>query len=476
MQPEVKTSAQLAEERRALLKSHLLAKADQSHKAPASIPRRGGAGPSPLSYGQQQIWIHSKVAGEPRIYNEPITIHRRGTLDVAALERSFVEIVRRHEAWRTTFEWRDDQPVQIVQPPPSRVEIPFNDLRSLPEAKREAEAIRLATEDSFKSFDLERGPMYRPRLIRLSDDEHRLFITLYHIIFDGVSLYRTFLPELMALYEAYSRNEPITLPELPVQYPDFAVWHRDLVKQAMPRELPYWKTVLKDLPVLNIKTDHPRPAVMDYSGEMETLLISPQATEALKTISKEHGVTLFMTVVAAFVAMLHRDTGQQDIVVGSVTDLRTHTELQGLMGFFLNTLVVRSRVSGDLPFTELLARVKKSTLGALSNSTVPFELLVREFLRNRNASRAPLFQVMISVEPPLAPLKEGWAFTQMDVDPGYSKFDLTLELDERPEGLIGRFIYSTALFKPETIHALKARWLELLGKIAAAPNKRVRDF
>ena len=476
MPPDAKAGPRHSDARRALLKEQLLGGVTRAGATPASIPKRRGSGPAPLSYGQQQIWVHSKFAGETLIYNEPVTIHRHGPLDVAALERSFTEIVRRHEAWRTTFEWKDDQAVQIVQPPPSRIEIPFTDLRSLPEAQREAEATRLATEDALRPFDLTRGPMYRPRLVRLGDAEHRLFITLHHIIFDGVSLYRVFLPELQALYDAFSRNEPASLAGLPVQYPDYAIWHRELVERAKPQELAYWKKVLKDLPVLNLKTDHPRPQLQAYPGEMETLLISREVTDALKAISHEHGVTLFITVVAAFMTLLYRDTGQEDIVIGSVTDLRTHTELQGLMGFFLNTFVIRNRLSGDDPFTDLLARVKSSTLGALSNSTIPFELLVREVLKQRNASRAPLFQVMISIEPPLAPLKDGWAFTQMDVDPGTAKFDLNLELDERPEGLIGRFIYSTALFERETIQALTSRWLSLLDRIAAAPSRRLRDL
>jgi len=471
----VKTAAELSDARRALLKGYLRGGIARGN-TPAAIPKRHGSGPAPLSYGQRQIWIHSQHAGKTLIYNEPVTIHRHGELDIAALERSFAEIVRRHEAWRTTFEWNDDQPVQIVHPPPSRIEIPFTDLRALPEAQRESEAIRLATEDALQAFDLARGPMYRPRLVRLGDAEHRLFLTLHHIIFDGVSLYRVFLPELQTLYDAFSRNESACLGDLPIQHPDYAVWHRELVQRVSPKELPYWKTVLEDLPVLDLKTDHPRPLVQTYAGEMVTMHISSPVAAALKAVSQENGVTLFMTIVAAFTTLLHGYTGQEDIVIGSVSDVRTHNEIHGLLGFFLNTIVIRSRVSGDIPFTDLLARVKSATLGALSHSTIPFELLVNEFERERDPSRGPLFQVLISVEPPLTPLKDGWDFTQMDVDTGATKFDLHLELDDRPEGLIGRFIYNTALFERQTIHALKSRWLKLLDLIAAGPARRVRDL
>jgi amino acid adenylation domain-containing protein len=477
MQTGAKTVAGLSDARRALLNGYLRGGKARGNPIAAVIPKRPGSGPAPLSYGQQQIWIHSQFAGKTLIYNEPVTIHRYGELDVPAFERSFTEIIRRHEAWRTTFDWIDDQPSQVIQPPPSRtIEIPFTDLRHLPEAQREPEAIRLATEDVLQPFDLARGPLYRPRLIRLGDAEHRLFLTLYHIIFDGVSLYRVFLPELQALYEAFSRNEAPDLPELPVQYPDYAVWHRKRTDRILKKDLPYWKTALEDLPVLDLKTDHPRPPIETFAGDMELMLIPPRLTNALKAVSQEHGVTLFMTLTAAFKALLHGYTGQEDIVLGSVSDLRTHTELQGLMGFFLNTIVIRTRLSGDLPFTDLLARVKTSMLGALSHSEIPFELLVNEVIEERDPSRAPLFQVSISVEPPLTPLKEGWAFTQMDVDPGTAKLDLHLELDERQDGLFGRFIYNTALFERETIRTMKSRWLKLLDQIVAAPGRRVRDL
>ena len=459
--------------RRALLKGYLRGGAARGRVAAPSIPRRKGTGPAPLSYGQQQIWLHSQFAGEALIYNEPVTIHRHGELDRDALEQSFTEIVRKHEAWRTIFQWNGSEPAQIVLPPPARIRIPFADLRSLPEPEREKEALRLATEDAVRPFDLSQGPMYRPRLVRMRDDEHLLFIALHHIIFDGVSLYRIFLPELQELYEAHSRGRSIPLAPLPVQYPDFALWHRDFVERELPKELPYWTSIFEDLPELNFQPDHPRPLAATHAGEMETMHIPLGVTDALKRLSQEHGVTLFMTVVAAFTTLLHGYTGQEDIVIGTVIDLRTHTELQGLMGFFLNTIVVRSRFSRHIAFTDLLACVKEATLGAMSHSTSPFELLVKEFVRKRSAGRGPLFQVMISVEPPLPPMKEGWAFTQMDVDTGIAKFDLNLELDDRPEGLIGRFTYSTDLFERSTIQTLKARWLALLDQIAADPAKQV---
>ncbi|MDP9099122.1 MAG: condensation domain-containing protein, partial [Verrucomicrobiota bacterium] len=415
------------------------------------------------------------MAGDSLIYNEPITIHRYGELDRQALTRSFLEIVRRHEAWRTTFEWKGDQPVQIVQSAPSDFEIPFVDLRETVAGEREPEAIRLATADALEPFDLAKGPMYRMRLVRLSDSEHRLFITLHHIIFDGVSLYRVLLPELQMLYEAFARNDPISLAPLPIQYSDYAVWQRTL--KEMPTEhLSFWRRICHDLPVLDLQTDHSRPTSQTFAGAMETFHIPASTAAALRILSHQQGATPFMTMTAAFMALLHGYTGQEEIAIGGVSSGRHHKETVNLLGCFLNTVVIRCGFSGDLPFTEMLNRVRSATLEALSHDEVPFEMLVQQFASQRDPSRAPLVQALIVVEPPLDPLKEGWAFTHMDVETGTAKFDLQLGLDDRAEGLTGRFIYNTDLFERRTIELLKSRWLKLLDMIARAPTQRISEL
>ena len=441
---------------------------------PAAIPKRDESRPVPLSYSQQQIWVHSQLAGDALIYNEPVTIRRQGALDHSALERSFAEVVRRHEAWRTTFLWHGNQAVQIVHPAPAQIMIPFVDLRAHPQPEQEAQ--RLATKDAHQPFDLARGPLYRLRLVRLSESEHRLYLTLHHIIFDGVSLYRVLLPELLTSYDAFVRNESPVLPELPIQYPDYAVWQRDSIKEISPEQLSYWQTVCDDLPVLDLKTDRPRPASQTYAGASDVFHISPATTAALKVLSQDQGATLFMTLTAAFLALLHGYTGEEDIAIGGVTSGRERAETEGLLGCFLNTVVIRCAFSRDLPFTELLARTRHATLGALSHDGVPFEMLVQKFMHRRDPSRAPLVQALIVVEPPLSYLKEGWVFTHLDVDPGTAKFDLQLGLDDRPEGFTGNFIYNTDLFERETIALLKSRWLKLLDRIGASPTQRVRDL
>jgi aspartate racemase len=469
------TTAELSEARHALLQRYLRGGIARDDAKPATIPKRKESGPAPLSYSQQQIWLHSQLAGESLIYNEPVTIHRRGELDVSVLERSFREIVRRHEAWRTTFAWEGDQGVQIVQPPPARLEIPLVDLRSHPHP--DGEALRLATEDARRPFDLARGPMYRLRLVRMGDAEHRLFLTLHHIIFDGVSLYRVLLPELVTLYEAFVKGESPQLVELSIQYPDYATWQRNSIKEIPPEHFSYWQNALSALPVLDLKTDHRHLPAQTYAGAMEIFHVPAATSAALKRLSQEQGATPFMTMIAAFMTLLHDCTGQEDIVIGGISGGRNRAETQNLLGCFLNTIPIRCAFSRDRPFTELLAKVRTATLGALSHDEVPFELLVQEFAGKRDSSRAPLFQVLAVIEPPpMDPLPAGWDFTHLDVETGTAKFDLQLGLDDRPEGLMGCFIYKTDLFERETIEALKSRWLKLLDRIAAAPGQRIVDL
>jgi amino acid adenylation domain-containing protein len=474
MQSNSDVTAGFTEARRELLQKYLRGRMPPRSTGAATIAKRSDSGPAPLSYSQQQIWLHAQLAGAYQIYNEPITIRRYGELNVSALERSFVEIVRRHEAWRTTFEWAGGAGVQIVHPPPAEIKFPFVDLRGHPQPGKEA--LRLATEDARQRFDLVRGPMYRVRLVRLSEAEHRLFITLHHVIFDGVSLYRVLVPELLTAYEAFAKNDAPVLSSSPIQYPDYAVWQRESVKEISPEQFSYWRTILSDAPILELKTDRPRPTTQTYAGAMELFQISPATTAALKNLTQERGTTLFMTMTAAFMALLRHYTDQEDIVIGAITSGRNREEVRNLLGCFLNTVPIRCAFSKEVPFTDVLTRVRDATLGALSHDEVPFELLVQKFAQKRDPSRAPLVQALIVVEPPLEPLPPGWAFTHMDVDTGTAKFDLQLGLDDRAEGFSGRFIYNSDLFERQTIRRLKSDWLNLLERVAKDPTRPVGDL
>jgi amino acid adenylation domain-containing protein len=446
-------------------------------RAAGTITRRTPESRTPLSFGQEQVWFLTQLAPDSPVYNECVTIHLPGPLDVAAFEVSFNEIIRRHEAWRTSFPIVDGQPIQIIHPP-STLTLPVVDLRYLPETEREAEALRLATEDARILFDLAHGPLLRATLMRLGDAEHRLFLTLHQMIFDGVSLYWVFLPELRALYEMFSSGKPSHLPDLPIQYADFAVWQRrGLQGDMLADQLAYWKQQLAGAPAaLELPTDRPRPLVPTYRGAMRPFALSRRLTEALKALGRQEGVTLFMALLAAFNTLLYRYTGQDDLLIGTPTAGRKRSEIQGLMGYFLNILLLRTDLSGNPTFRELLVRVREVTNSAFAHEDMPFEYLVKELRPERNLGQNPLFQVMLTLEPSLPVLPSGWTLTQMDVETGTTELDLTLELDDRPEGLIGRFEYSTDLFDAATIDRMVGHWQTLLEAIVANPEGHLSEL
>ena len=439
------------------------------------IVARPDAGPTaPVSFPQQQLWLHAHLDPDAPVYSEPVTIHRAGCLDVRALEQSLTEILRRHEAWRTTFSVVEGRVQQVIHPP-APVTVPVVDLRPLPPAAREEEALRIATEEALRPFDLERGPLVRATLVRLDEVEHRLFLTLHHIIFDGVALYRVFLPELATLYEAFAAGRPSPLAEPPIQYPDFARWQRETQpgSETWTRQLAYWRERLHDAPVLELPADRPRPPGQSFRGAMEKLALSKGSTAALKALGARERASLYMTMLAVFAVLLHRHSGQDDLVIGSVTAGRKRPEVESLLGYFLNPLALRLDCADDPTFQELLARVRDVVLDALANDDVPFELVVNEVAPQRDRTQNPLFQVMFSLEPPLPTLPAEWKLTQLDVETATAKFDLYLELDDRPEGLIGRFLYRTDLFERATISRMVRHLHTLVDAVVADPRQRL---
>ena len=468
---------ELSEARRTLLQKYLRGELPQPVSAAGVISRRIMDSPAPLSFGQQQMWLLDQLTPDSPVYSECVTVHLPGPLDVAALEQSFNEIIRRHEAWRTSFPLVDGQPIQLIHSP-STLALPVVDLRYLPEAEREAEALRLATEDARIPFDLARGPLLRATLVQLGDAEHRLFLTLHQSIFDGVSLYQVFLPELRTLYEAFSCGKPSPLPDLLIQYADFAVWQRQWLQEGvLADQLAYWKHRLMGAPaVMELPTDRPRPPVQSYRGAMRPFVLTKRLTDAIKALSRQEGATLFIVLLAAFNTLLYRYTGQDDLLIAMSTAGRKLLETQGLMGYFLNTPVLRTDLSGNPTFRELLVRVREVISSAFAHEDVPFEYLVKELRPERNLSHNALYQVMLILEPPLPVLPSGWTLTQMDVETETAKLDLTLELDDRPEGLNGRFEYSTDLFDAGTIDRMVGHWQVLLEGIVADPGRRLSEL
>lgn len=438
------------------------------------IPRRSDDKPVPLSCAQEQIWLHTQLAPDVPMYNEAVVIDRKGPLDVPAMEKSLSEIIRRHEAWRTNFELVDGQPVQLVREPEAVV-LPVIDLRRLSAVERQLRARSVAEEQTRKPFDLKQDLLVRATLLRLADDDHQLILTLHHIIFDGLSIYDVFLPEFLTIYNAYSKGTTATLPDLPIRYTDFTAWQKDRqLEGPLCQQMDYWRKQLSgEVPVLQLPTDRPRPAVQTYRGAMQPFRLPKDLSDSLRQLSQREGSTVFMTLLAAFTGLLHRYTGQDDFVVGTVSAGRKESELHGLLGCFQNPVALRVDASGDPNFHELLKRAKSAVLGALSHDDVPFGTLVQELQPERDLSRSPILQVLLSLAPSMPNVDSGWDLKQMSVDVGAAKFDLDLELDDRPDGIRGRFVYNTDLFDADTIARTVGHWETLLRGIVAGPDQKI---
>ncbi|MGN6374501.1 MAG: non-ribosomal peptide synthetase [Sphingomonas sp.] len=438
---------------------------------PQPIEKRAPDAEIPLSADQRQVWLHAIMAPDMPLYNESITIHRLGAYDHHALEQALSEIVRRHAIWRTSFHEEDGELSQQVAEPMA-ITLPIIDISHLPEGERDAEARRLAAEDARAPIPFETAPLFRARVIKLGEEEHRLYLTLHHIIFDGVSIYRILVPELAALVAAFEAGKPTPLPEPALQYADYAAWQAEQADPAsLDRQLDFWRKQLAEpLPRLEIAGDRPRPALPTYAGSMEVFELDEPLMERLKALAKAEGATLYMVLLAAYKAMLYRYTGDTDMIVGGVTDTRRRPELQSLMGYFLNTMALRSHPQGDTSFRDYLREVKASVIGALGATDIPFDRLVRKLGIKRGTGTHPLFNTLFSIEPPVEPFPAGWDLTQMDVVVGAAKYDLYLEFDERPDGFAGRFLYSTELFDVATIRRMIDHWQRLLRGVAADPD------
>jgi amino acid adenylation domain-containing protein len=449
--------------------------ARQNWEAPLEARRPGDS--IPLAPSQHQVWLHQQMAPGTPLYNEPFTLHYRGMLDRAALERSFHEVLRRHEIWRTTFASVDEQVVQAVHSG-LRVPLPFSDLTALAEGERERKALRIATADAQRPFDLGVGPLLRVHLIKLAGDRHRLSITAHHLILDAVGIYGVLLPELAAIYDAFSKGLPSPLPEPRYQYADYAVWEQRLLdNDSAARQLEYWrKTLAGELPTLDLPADRPHPALASYRGSMESFALSAEMSEAIKQTSNAEGVTPYMLLLAAFKTLLFRYSGQEDILIGGPTDGRRRPEFAQLLGFFVHTVVFRSRPNGDRTFRDYLAEVKDSVLGALAASDIPFDRLVREVNPRRDASRHPLFQVLFASERPPLGSDPHWDLTRLDVSTGASKVDLYVGLDERPEGIAGRFLYNSDIFDRSTIRRMAGHWTTLLEGVLKDPGATLSEL
>jgi len=459
-------------DKQALIRKYLQSRTSHRADSAPAIPRRSESGPAPLSFAQEQIWLHCQFAKD--LYNESVTVYRRGPLDVPTLRRSLAEMIRRHEAWRTSFKVVDGQPVQIVHPP-HELNLEVIDLRSLSAEQREAEVLRLGRERARLPFDMEHGPLLRALLVQFGEEDYRLYLFLHHIIFDGFSMYNVFLPELVAVYQALLAGQTSPLAELPLQYADFAQWQRTSIEEAQLNESrAYWSSQLDgEIPVLELPTDHPRPALQSFRGAMHRFAFPKSLSDGLHQLANREHVSFFTTILAGFAALLRRYSAQEDFVLGTVTSGRKHTELEALLGCFQNPLALRLKLGGDPSFRELLTHTREVTLSALSHDNAPFERLVEELSVRRDTSRNPVFPVMFSLVPPTPAFADGWDLNQLDLEIGTAKFDLDLELDDRPAGLQGRFVYCTDLYESATIERMTAHFESMLEAIVVDPEQKV---
>jgi ribosomal protein S18 acetylase RimI-like enzyme len=440
-----------------------------------NIPVQRNSGPCPLSYSQQRLWFLDQLHPGNSAYNVYRAARIEGPLDIPALERSFQEIVRRHQILRTTIGVEQGIPFQIISPP-APVPLLQVDLRDLPPPKRDGEILRLANEESHRPFSLSKDLLLRTTLLRLGDIEQVLLATTHHIAADGWSVGILF-SELSRLYEAFAAGKPSPLPELPLQFADFAAWQRQwLTGPVLEKQITYWKEKLAGLPPsLDLPTDRRRPVLQklaNFRGERHYFVMPKALLGDLMSLSRQEGVTLFMTVLAAFKVLLRRYSGRPDIVVGSPIAGRNRPELESLIGCFSNTLVLRSDSSGDPTFKDHLRRIREMALGAFANEDVPFEKLVEELHPKRVLNRNPLFQVNFRLlTTPQPPMKlAGLKLSFLPVDNHMAKFDLALELGIGEDGLGGYIEYFTDLFEPSTIASIINDLEELLGTVVAQPS------
>jgi surfactin family lipopeptide synthetase A len=434
--------------------------------------------PIPLSSAQEQLWFLSQLEGGNAAYNMSAALRFSGHLRPEALEHSLNAIIARHEILRTTFVVENGRPVQKIAPT-LKLMLPVTEIQAAPESTQTAEIDKLALEDAQQPFDLANGPLLRAMLLRAGPTEHVLVLTMHHIISDGWSL-GLFLQEMMPLYQAAVQQESAALPTLPVQYADFAHWQQKwLQSEAARQQLAYWRQQLAgEVPVLELPADHPRPSQQTFRGATQTFTLPVETLNALKTLSQQEGATVFTVLLTVFKTLLYRYTGQDDLIVGTPVATRQHPEIQRLIGYFVNPLVLRTDCSGNPTFRALLRRVRTVMTATQTHQDFPFERLVAELHPDRKAGRQPLIQVMfVSQNAPT----QTWQLPDVTVTPtrihnGTAKLDLALEIGEIPEGLNGVFEYNTDLFEAATVERMSSHFQRLVESIVADPDQHIADL
>lgn len=429
----------------------------------------------PVSFAQRRLWFLAQLEPDSPAYNLPLAFRLKGQVNVQALKHSLNMLIERHEVLHTTFSMIESQPVQVVLPVmPARLSV--IDLNDVPESSRENESRQLMAREAQKLFDLTRGPLLRSHLISSTEEDHILLLTMHHIVSDGWSL-DTFCRELSTLYNGLVSGEPSSLPDLPIQYADFTIWQREWLQgEILETQLNYWRKKLAAAPSrLELITDYSRPTKTHHPGTKQSLKLTKKLTEDLSVLSQHEGVTMFMALLTAFNVLLYRHTGQNDILVGAPIANRNRTEIENLIGFFVNTMVLRTDLSGNPSFRELLGQVRDVCLEAYDHQDIPFEKLVEELQPERNPHQSPFFQTMFTFRnaPNQTPELSGLNVNRLDVDNGTAKFDVSFAAVKEKEALTVTAEYRTDLFKIDTIARLLGHYQELLCSVCADPDQPI---
>ena len=443
-----------------------------------TIRRREDMGACPLSFAQERLWFLSQMDPGNPAYNLSAAIRLQGKLRMKALEQTFNEIIRRHEALRTVFVEVSGQPMQVVLPSVPLSLTPI-DLSQLPPASRAEEGKRLALEEARLPFELAHGPLVRAHLWRFEEEDHLLLLLMHHIVSDGWSV-GVLVREVGMLYESFSTGQKSKLRPLPIQYGDFAYWQREWLQgTALARQLSYWTGQLEGAPVLlKLPTDRPRPPIQSSRGARLNFILPASLSHALDGLIRQEGITLFIALLSAFKTLLYHYTKQEDIIIGSPIANRNKSELEDLIGFFVNSLVMRTHLSGELSFREVLQRVREVALAAFEHQDLPFEKLVEELQLDRDVKYAPLFQIWFVLQNSPMPDLElaGLTFSAVELDKGAVRHDLRLDLSTTIEGLRGSFEYRTDLFDRLTIARMATHFELLLRKVIETPDVSLNDL
>ncbi|MEH2296103.1 condensation domain-containing protein [Nostoc sp.] len=470
--------ASLSSQKLKLLAQHLQKKKESVFSQPQIVAQSRESNLFPLSFAQQRLWFLDQMGPGNPAFNIFQFMRLTGWLNVAALEQSFQEVVKRHGALRTTFTLVDGQPLQVIYPA-SVFKLQVVNLQELPLDKRESEVLHLANQETQRSFNLTKDCLLRVTLLQLSEIEHILLLSMHHIAADAWSI-GVLIREITTLYENFSRGYPSPLPELPIQYADFAVWQRQWLQgEQLEAQLAYWKQQLGgQLPVLELPTDMARPTVQTFNGARQCIVLPKTFSKQLKALYQREGITLFMILLAAFKILLYWYTGQEDIVIGTDIANRNQSEIRELIGFFVNQLVLRTNLSGNPSFHELLERVREVTLNAYAHQDLPFDKLVDALNPVRHMARSPLFQVKLILENTQIPSFDlsNLTIKSLNVEKKTTQLDLLWEIAETEQGIVAALEYNTDLFDTTTIARMLKHFETLLNQVVTKPTAKLNEL